>query len=449
MLKNKPRIMILIILALMISLIAACQPTPEIKNIVAKDGALEEIIENEQAEVLKYDFPQNFNEKYIVTDKLDVDVDADISIPSFSLYPVYNVAFAPFSPEQASSLIKTFFGDTKVYKKSGIRTKDVIEAEIVNWKRLAADVAAGTQNGDLNSYEEIIHQLENELASAPEATADIPYDGLMDSSEEGSYLIVHGNTGHARDATLEIRNYENTNSAFMFYQNGTEYWSDGGVNEQADGLSLTPQDAIDLVSQWLHSAGMDDISPVFCHVGSSYQSGDVKGKEGYVVNCERQIEGIPVTYNLNGIPSGSLNDIPDYHQLFIDEKLTFTIDDTEITTIKWENPFKIEMKNKNVKLLSFEDVAKYFTQGVKYIYSWVEDANGVEGTTDAVTIEVTKIKLGLAVVPEKDKAGNFMLVPAWDFFGTESSLRDGEAGVVAFDDRSFVTINAIDGSIIG
>lgn len=425
-----------------------CQPTPEKGLVVAKDGSLEEIIEKEQVEVLDYDFPQDFHERYAIADKLEVEVDADVSIPAVSSYPVYNVAFSPFSSEQVSALIKRLFGDATVYKESGIRSKAIIQEEIINWKKLANDVATGTQNSDLKNYEEIIHQLEIELASAPEETAHIPYNGSMDSNEEGSYLVVYGDIEQGRNATLKIHNYVNTKSAIMFYQSGTEYWSDGGINEQADGLSLTPQDAIDLVSRWLHSAGMDEMLPIICQVGSSYQTGDVKGKEGYVVNCERYIEGIPVTYNLNVTSFSSLNSQPDYSQKFNKEKLAFTIDDTGITTIKWENPFKFEVRSENVQLLSFEDVTKHFAQGVKYKYSWVGDTSGVEGITDAVTIEVIEIKLGLAVISEKDQLGNFMLVPVWDFFGTESSQRDGYTDVMFYNDRSLVTINAIDGSII-
>ena len=437
-------------LALLVMIFAAtaCQPTPKNENIVAKDGSLEELIENEPTEGLEYDFPQHFQDTYVLTDKLDINVNADVSVPAVNAYPVYNVAFTPFSSDQASSLIKLLFGTATVYKKSGVRTQAVIEEEIVNWKKLKSDIEAGTQNGDLGAIEETINQLETELTNAPEETADIPYDGLMDSDEEGTYLEVYGSAGQGKNVTLGIHNYEDMKSAIMFYQNGTEYWSDGGVNEQADGLSLTPQGAIDLVSQWLHSAGMDDILPIICHVGSSYQSGDVKGKEGYVVNCEREIEGIPVTYNLNVSSSSSLNSEPDFSQQFNKEKLTFTIDDTGITTIKWENPYSIDVISKNVQLLSFEDVAKYFSQGVKYKYSWVDDTSSVEGTTNAVTIEVTQIKLGFAVIPQKDKVGDFMLVPAWDFFGTESSQRNGGTDVSVYNDRSFVTINAIDGSII-
>ena len=113
-----------------------------------------------------------------------------------------------------------------------------------------------------------------------------------------------------------------------------------------------------------------------------------------------------------------------------------------------ETPFSYTVKNENVPLLSFEEMLTHFTQGIKFKYAWIDDGTNSEGTVDAASINVSNIKLGLTVVPEKDNVGRFMLIPAWDFFGTETTYRDGSAGSSAYFDRSFITINAIDGSII-
>lgn len=87
-------------------------------------------------------------------------------------------------------------------------------------------------------------------------------------------------------------------------------------------------------------------------------------------------------------------------------------------------------------------------QGITYKYAWVSESSGVEKSADAVEIIISHIKLGFAVIPEKDHIGSYMLVPAWDFFGTETLHWTEETSTVHYDERSFVTLNAIDGSMI-
>ena len=129
----KKRIAILLITIIAIGA-AACQTTPEAEIVVSKDGELERILENAPVVTARYDFPENAKRLFEATDKLTVDIDAAVEIPEADSYPAYSVDFAPFSAEQANSLIKTLFGDTPVYIKNGIRTSAEIEAEIINLK---------------------------------------------------------------------------------------------------------------------------------------------------------------------------------------------------------------------------------------------------------------------------------------------------------------------------
>ncbi|MBR3037501.1 MAG: hypothetical protein IKI52_02245, partial [Clostridia bacterium] len=58
---------------------------------------------------------------------------------------------------------------------------------------------------------------------------------------------------------------------------------------------------------------------------------------------------------------------------------------------------------------------------------------------------ITSIRLGLVSIPEQYGTGG-LLVPAWDFMGV---LESADSQKYATDeDRSFLTINAVDGSII-
>lgn len=424
-----------------------CQKTPEQEPVVMRNGTMEEIITGAPEEAPAFDFPQAYAAHYQTTDLLSIDIQASLILPDVTAYPVYAVEFQPFPPEQASNLIKSIYGDTPVYMRSALRSRTEIEEEMLHLKKIAAEVAAGTQNGDVHELEKLIQGLEEELAVSSD-TADRLYDGFMLTDQEGSYLRVYGNLGKAKDATLEIRNDSATKSAFLLFINGTEYWADGGIHQQAANLSTSPGEALALASQFLEQLGLTDFHPVFCRVGSAYGSGDVKGGEGYVVTCERYIENIPVTYNLRAEGGGSLDDSPNFSQRFNKEKITITLDDTGVTTFKWENPIHYAVKNPSVALLPFGDVLDCLVQGLTYQYAWLGEAGGVERTGEAAGIAISQIKLGFAVIPEKDHIGSYMLVPAWDFFGTETLRWAEETTMARYDERSFVTINAIDGSVI-
>ena len=416
--------------------------------MVIKDGRLEEIVAGAPAEAPPNAFPQTYAAHYAATDQVSIDVNARLLLPDGAAYPVYDVEFCPFSAEQARSLIRSIFGDAAVFMRSGLQqSKAELQEEILQLKRIAAEVEAGVQSGDVQALEEWIQDLEAALPSAPDAP-DVPYDGSMLFDQEGSYLRVHGNLGKPRDATLEIRNYEATKSAFLLFTNGTEYWADGGADQQAAGLSTSPAEALALCARFLEQVGLSHFHPVLCRVGSAYDAGDVKGSEGYVVACERYIEALPVTYNLRAGKGSSLDSNPNYNPTFNKEKITLTLDDTGITTFKWENPIRYAVKNASVAILPLEDMLAALVQGIPYQYAWIGGSGGAENAATSAGIAISQIKLGLAVIPEKEAIGSYMLVPAWDFFGTETLHWGEETTTANYDERSFVTINAIDGSLI-
>ncbi len=74
-------------------------------------------------------------------------------------------------------------------------------------------------------------------------------------------------------------------------------------------------------------------------------------------------------------------------------------------------------------------------------------------------IHIDKIVLGLTKVMQKDSNGKFILIPTWSFFGYEVNKysRQQPGGYILDENneykyyavgRSFLTINAIDGSVI-
>ena len=67
-----------------------------------------------------------------------------------------------------------------------------------------------------------------------------------------------------------------------------------------------------------------------------------------------------------------------------------------------------------------------------------------------VDIDVNRIQFGLDRVTEQNKRDSGLLVPVWDFFGTETYISkvNGQTKKQTQDSVPILTINAIDGSII-
>ena len=52
-------------------------------------------------------------------------------------------------------------------------------------------------------------------------------------------------------------------------------------------------------------------------------------------------------------------------------------------------------------------------------------------------------------IMRQDKPGEYLMVPVWDFIGNRETIYDGQSqGWLPFGDQSYVTINAIDGSVV-
>ena len=90
---------------------------------------------------------------------------------------------------------------------------------------------------------------------------------------------------------------------------------------------------------------------------------DVLHKDGYVIVFERDYNGLSKAYMSNyesfgGEESSSINDIPDFSQIYYDEKIQVSLNENGITSLLWENQMETSILNSNVMLVSFDQVLK-------------------------------------------------------------------------------------------
>lgn len=144
--------------------------------------------------------------------------------------------------------------------------------------------------------------------------------------------------------------------------------------------------------------------------------------------------------------------INQYSEFWRNEYAEVTVDDTGVLTINYFSPSKVvEIINDNVELMSFDKIMERLETQMQIGGAWYSSED-----IESREIEIDKITLGLCRIANKDKQGEYLLVPAWDFFGQCTEIyKDGSKTAEEYKEfvedefgHSYLTINAIDGSII-
>lgn len=155
---------------------------------------------------------------------------------------------------------------------------------------------------------------------------------------------------------------------------------------------------------------------------------------------------MPITYELNW--GGALEDMDSTLVPWSYERCSILVGDDGIQEVTLLNPYDIgEIQTENVTLMDFESILHIYEQMME-----VSNADVLNYETKR-TYHIRDIRFGYMRIydPAADNDAG-LLVPVWDFFGnfdvvdldgTVSSSGTGERST-----RSFLTINAIDGSII-
>jgi beta-lactamase regulating signal transducer with metallopeptidase domain len=144
------------------------------------------------------------------------------------------------------------------------------------------------------------------------------------------------------------------------------------------------------------------------------------------------------------------------------EELRVTVQNGIITDLYWYAPMEqVRVENENVPILSLDEAVQTFKKQMQLEYTIGklaryspenEDYEEYISCIESGEINITDIRLGLMRVHIKDRPGEYRMVPAWMFLGSERLYAKGidpEMQMYAPDKPfPYIIINAIDGSII-
>ena len=167
---------------------------------------------------------------------------------------------------------------------------------------------------------------------------------------------------------------------------------------------------------------------------------------GYLFCFARELDGVPVTYTIS--MGGGLPDMDSTLEPWSYEICNIIVGDDGIESMELMSPYQMGgVVTENVQLLDFNSIINIYEQMME-----VSNADIVNYEAQR-TFHIRTIKFGYSRIydPAADNDAGLM-VPVWDFFGGfEYVALDGEVSERNSGERSsqsFLTINAIDGTVI-
>ncbi len=488
-------------LILVISM-AACEPTPQ-KAVVAQKNQESMLgqAEKETADTAGSDTPDASQSRAIgsladqygipnvytyetqgADGKLTIHVDAQVTAPEAAALPIVRVKRTAFSQETVSAFFDALCGDAQMYINSGQRTKEQIEDQIVNVKKRMTEIKDDPY--ELNTAKDALKSLETLLETAPESVTEQRADGTLqqmsetipknntavegegvepEQAEPPETVYYTGLSAYERDEngvdgrgkTFNVQNRDSTPNIF-FADLGNPA---GGINfgmspslailddsdvdeDMTDKMGLKPSEARQTVQELLdktHSGMVVDS----IYLQDDEQKGNYDGivrdaeRYAYKIYCVRTVDGMPCSSVLDASEPVSGDMMAPY---WMYEQLVFMVNSEGIVSMEWLGPITVvETLNEDAQLKPFSEIKEIFETMMRIKYE-------PQAEYTELNFEINRVTLSLHRVVEQNDNETGLLIPAWNFYGKlTNKTSDGQFEELG---GSFMTINAVDGSVI-
>ena len=485
--------MCIALLMLFVSVLTACQPTPEKAVVVQRDALEEKIVETAETVEPKttYQAPDHWTD-HAEEGAIIINVDADVILPDVDAYPVIKLEPLVLPQERVDELVHYFARDRKLYQPNLLTKKDYEDALIQAKRGQLVDgeyvVTEDTKR--------VVAELEETIKNAPEdspkiysdttLTYDTNEDGTIDMSTSNNYLTVDIEGDNGPDSgCIYFRNYVDGESNLTeFSYLTTTYMAesfarsfvedDQRMQEEYDPelvakdtsflesmksneeryqklmsaeISITKDEAQAIAQKAIDELGIQNMYLITAEraLMNPYHGlpSDGSDKGGYVFEYVRQSGGIAgfIRRSWSGNPS---ENPPEYRPPFEQESVTVVVTDDGIESFLWRGCAQpIETVSENVEMLPFEDVIERLKERI-----FIERAYEAGfDTTQTITINVDTAELRVGYIDVKDELSQALLVPVWMFQTTGAlTVNDGRTFSSMMDE--IYIFNAIDGGYI-
>lgn len=451
----KKRLVFSIVIVLLLFSFAGCQATPNEEIVVNKK---EDYFDKNKVSAVEE--TQKVTDNEVWSDKLEIGgvkitIDAPIEVPESGMYPVVRVKQSGFDPKVIKNIISYFAKDATVYDNpdgDNFYTKELIEQILVDEKQYRVSLGDKFIDGEGAPLQEFEAQYESLPSEKDIERHEVNIDNLNINNSS-----IYFDTGKKYPARINIVDERaDMNRAYIELQNYDFWGAYTNSRHQADppnGVTISEEDAIKMGKTALDEMGLDfmevsdvQVSDLYTNLTNSENS----KKQCYSVFFSRTIEGVKspliqlYAWKNAGIEGGTSGE---YRNPWTPEYIWMDIDDTGILSFRWQNPVEIiEVENKNVPVLNFEQAQEKFEEKMNLVLVNTKFLESNESNENMSTpeININRVVLGNQFVPVKDVSDEYRLMPCWIFFGTDTWLGEMSEKLPT----SQLMLNAIDGEIL-
>ena len=480
----------IIVFLLASAMLIACVPTPETEFVTHKDT--EEMIEKASGTQsataadgeglpassvrVQYGFPDDWVETFTEGDAV----------------PLVRVERGTFDPAVVKRMFDTLTAGHTLVLRNRVMTKTEIANLIAHLQNELGDPDSDLDEGDRAWFTEQIEQLKAQYPDAPDTKDEPIADGTIRpipliSSKTGEVVYLrYGFEAITPDITpdtipesfsvvipdfADAGRYDEEygyggGDAHMWYMNprslltGSDYDTKVLLRDPADPKELAaypqvtylPKQAIADAEAFLSSVGLDRYKADRV----AFLPDKDSDAYGYCIFCVPTVAGVKGTSLWMGTwPKSDVVAPPwDY------EFMRLCIDEQGVYALFWSAPLKEkETVLPSATLLPFEKIMEIFRK-----YVWIKEKPWLildesivieQDYPSDMVVTVDRITLSLQRVMEPNSFDTALLVPVWNFWGTETTTRTDlktrkttEEQRNAWPPTPVLSINAIDGSVI-
>ena len=462
------------------ALLVGCQPTPEEDVVVNKgDGALEEAIAAEALPPARYEAPETLRLDPFGTETFQVVVDAEVCVPDVERYPIVEVVLRTITADWARDMMyKMANGKTiHTYQNEVPTTKEQIEGEITLLQQQLANpdayLPAGadeqTRAAAEKEWRELLEAWETLYQEAPDTFEPREID--MSDAAFRTALEFRGavESGKQRETYLSVTAWYGGPGGNVEYNNLVDgislpfYFDMDSDLTDLNDVTISAEEAVQIGLDFLAQLGETDFAPALIVAGycdPEWGTDPIPLEEWpqcYQIQFTRSVAGVPATYREEHYDGIGADGRERYAPAYPQESIEMDIRDSGVTYMYWSTPSELgRTLNENVTLMPFEQVVERFCDQILY------SATPAVEETDSVikkTLYIDRIELGMVRALQRGSVEEWVMVPAWTFFGRTVlqyagpepggyPLNENNEYVSEMPGYSYLILNAVDGSVI-
>ena len=467
----KKHISLILLASMAVTLFTGCRDTQEFQTEMQKDQ--EQMLQTAEqgrdnsALLAALDVPERFTGEWGgVNGLVHVTADAEIILPDIGAIPTGSVVRRDFTQEDLNIFLRVFMKGQPFYEEV-IMTKQESLAKLEEYRAmergdipLSGDTTDEKLSDVIAYYTELASTAPDEGELRPAATS-FASDGTVENMSGWSkidgrktHLWVQNFPGAWDSAVWYVQDYGDVNNSYCQPYSAVP----DDIAEEPPKPDISEEEAVEIGKALLAELGFidlvcDQITPVYFADAMRLQSASIPvdagggfvshGDDpelaildtGFQMQYVRSLNGFSIGYTgIKGVNVEEGNEM----SVWPYETIEVCVAKDGVVYFKWTAPTEEPvLETEDTQLMSFDEISSVFERMIMVRHSYAQTIND-NGGDGHLSININKVRLDLMRVKAKNSNDMGLVIPVWDYYGSEESI----------EETIVLTINAIDGSMV-